>query len=141
MARDYIELSIDGGSTYKRYDVMLTPDPVIPIPETPSEVSPTLDGTSTIAYGVSKSTWSFLLKVINVDGRSNYGTLANCLAVFSTTTATANNVRLRLRDYDVVATTYQTVVRNKTKPDVRCLSVDHYATDAVYTVRLELRQI
>ena len=141
MARDYIELSIDGGSTYKRYDVMLNSDPVIPIPETPSEVSPTLDGTSTIAYGVSKSTWSFLLKVIKGDTRTNYGTLDNCLSVFSTTTATANNVRLRLRDYDVVATTYQTVVRNKTRPDVRCLSVDQYATDAVYTVRLELRQI
>jgi len=141
MARQYIEVSNDGGSTYRRYDVMLSTEPVIPVPETPSEAGATLDGSSVIAYGVSKNAWSFLLKVIYADTRSNYGTLAQCLGLFSATTAAANNIRLRLRDYDVVATTYQTVLRNKSKPEVRCLTPDHYATDAVYTVRLELRQI
>lgn len=141
MARDYIELSNDGGTTYRRYDVMHSTDPVIPIPETPSESGPTLDGSSVIAYGVSKSTWSFTLRVLVSDSRSNYGNLSQLLGIFSATTAAANNIRLRLRDYDVVATTYQTVLRNKTKPDVRVLSVDHYATDAVYTVKVELRQI
>lgn len=141
MARDYIELSNDGGTTYRRYDVMHSTDPVIPIPETPSESGPTLDGSSVIAFGVSKSTWAFTLRVLVSDARTNYGNLSQLLGLFSATTIAANNIRLRLRDYDVAATTYQTVLRNKTKPDVRALSVDHYATDGVYTVKVELRQI
>lgn len=141
MARNYIELSNDGGSTYRRYDVMLSDRPVIPIPNTPSESGATLDGSSVVAYGVSKSVWDFTLKVIRNDTRSNYGTLAQCLGLFSATTATANNVRLRDREYDTVATTYQTVITNKSQPEVTCKTPDHLATDAVYTVRISLRQI
>lgn len=141
MARDYIEVSNDGGTTYRRYDVMLSNEPVIPVPETPSEANATLDGSSVIAYGVSKNKWSLLLRVTRNDTRSNYGTLAQCLGLFSATTAAANNVRFRDREYDTVVTTYQTVITNKTAPDVKCLSPDHLAADAIYNVRLELRQI
>jgi hypothetical protein len=141
MTLAYIQVSNDGGSTYKKYDLAFGSSPVIPIPDTPSESTSTLNGDSVISFGASKYTWAFDLQVIKADTRTNYGTLSDALGLFSSVTAAANNIRLRLMDYDTVSTTYQTVLTNKSKPDVSCLSVDPYATDAVYRVRVELRQI
>jgi hypothetical protein len=141
MTYSYIQLSNDAGSTYKKYDLAFTSSPVIPIPDTPSEYSATLNGDSVVSFGASKNFWKLELQVIKGDTRSGYGTLADALGLFSSVTAAANNIRLRLMDYDTVATTYQTVLTNKTRPELECLSVDHYAADAVYRVGLELRQI
>jgi hypothetical protein len=141
MTYTYIQLSNDAGSTYKKYELAFTSAPVLPIPDTPSESTSTLNGDSVISFGASKNVWAFDLQPIKGDTRSGYGTLADALGLFSAVTAAANNIRLRLMDYDTVATTYQTVLTNKGRPDVECLSVDPYAADAVYRVRVELRQI
>jgi hypothetical protein len=141
MTYTYVQISSDAGSTYKKYDLEFTNAAVYPIPDTPSEWSATLNGDSTVSFGASKYVITLPLQVLRTDTRTNYGSLSDALGYFSAVTTAANQLRVRLMDYDTAATTYTCVLMNKSRPDVTCKSVDPYAADSVHVLELQLRQV
>lgn len=137
MANAYVELSNNVGSTYYRMELMHGSEPTEDVPETPSEVSATLDGSSVISFGAYKRTWSFDARIVRNDSRGGYATLATAKAFFSANTIAANALKFKDRD----GVTFDVVLANKATPSMKCLAVDHYASDSVWVIGFELRQI
>lgn len=137
MANNYVELSNNGGANYYRFELMYSDDPTEDVPDVPSEVSATLDGTSVISFGAHRRSWAFDARVIRNDSRSGYATLSIAKGFFSATTIAANQLKFR----DRTGTTYDVVLVNKGSPRMRCLSTNHYADDAVWVIEFKLRQI
>lgn len=74
MARGYIEISTDGGTTYKSYDVEAYTGRERGR-NTPIDLKRTLDGSASLSIGVSKRTYNYTLVVQYTGASTGYGTI------------------------------------------------------------------
>lgn len=135
---EYVAISSTGNiSGAKKYDVLTLNTPV-PLPEIPTSVEATLNGTTVVSMGVGKLVWDFELLVRYVDARSGYGSVVDIVSLFSNTDPSTN--LLKFQDWRNT-TVYDVFLVNKGETDVFELkSATTDSNDSIYIVKMKLRQ-
>lgn len=115
--RGYIELSTDGGTTYKSYDVEAYSGREHGR-NTPTDVKRTLDGSASLSVGVSKRTYVYTLVVQYTGASTGYGTISDLATAF--TSSTGGDVAWYLKPME-----------NTTAVEVVCTSFDSFDPEAI----------
>lgn len=131
---EFISIGTDTTSgTAKKFDIIKLNNPIL-IPDTPTEWSSTLDGSTVSSEGIGKIQFSLDAMVRYGETRSGYGTMANMVSVFT-------SAGMQRYFVDWFGTVYTVHLLNKggwkDNFDRRSATVD--AANSLYFVKLELR--
>lgn len=134
MVNEYIKISYDTNFTnVKRFDIMVINNPIL-IPDTPTEWSGTLNGSTVSSEGIGKQQYSIEILCRYGETRTDYGDMTFLRSVFTSAGMTRSFV-----DWNNTITTVHLLNKGAWKDSFTVQSATIDATNSVYFVKLELR--
>jgi hypothetical protein len=127
---NYIEISQDGGATWKRLKVLADGDAVDGAPDTPGAVIRALNGTTLESVGVSKIRWFYRCLVFAQPTDSAFADVEWVKSMF------ASGEALKLKPFN--GNSYGVVIQNRAAHNLRCITFNHTGQNAAYTVEIDL---
>jgi len=115
---NYIEISRDGGATWKKASVMLEGDTINAQPVTPALVAEDLSGNVVESVGVGKLHWHYVLKIFATPSDSSYATAAWISDMF----AAPGKIRVKSLGSGAIG---EAAITNRGAPNKRSLTIDH----------------
>lgn len=127
---NYIEISRDGGATWKLIKVLADGDAVDGAPDTPSMVVRALNGTTIESVGVSKTRWFYRCLVFAQPTDAAFANVEWIKSMFA-----AGEI-LKLKPF--AGNAYDAVIQNRATHNLRCITFNHIGQEAAYTVEIDL---
>jgi hypothetical protein len=115
---NYIEISRDGGATWKKVSVFIEGDTVNAEPVAPALVEEDLSGNVVESVGVAKYHWHYIIKIWAAPPDSSYATAQWILEMF----ATLGKIRVKSLGSGMVG---ECSITNRGAPNKRSITIDH----------------
>ena len=115
---NYIEISRDGGATWKKASVLIEGDVANGEPVTPALVEEDLSGSVVESVGVAKYRWHYSLKIWSAPPDSSYATSQWIREMF----AAPGKIRVKLLGSGTIG---EAAITNRSAPNMRSITIDH----------------
>jgi hypothetical protein len=131
---DHIEISADGGATYKKIRVRVSDRTLDGLAAPPDEMFAGLNGANTLSVGAAKRRWQYRGLFQNANPPTGYTDYAFIAALFGAQTVAASKLKLKGMS---VTTAADVLLANRASPNLLCLSFDRTADAAMWECDLD----